>query len=67
MEIVRRREPAAVERILRGLPQWFGVESAIAAYVDDASRLTSYLALEGPDVVGVVLLAQHFPRRARCT
>ena len=62
MEIVRRHDPAAVERILRGLPQWFGVESAIAAYVEDASRLPSYLAIGGSQIVGVVLLTEHFPR-----
>ncbi|HXH80261.1 GNAT family N-acetyltransferase [Nocardioides sp.] len=62
MEVVRRHDPAAVERILHGLPEWFGVESAIAAYVADASRLVSYLAVDDREVVGVVLLAEHFLR-----
>jgi hypothetical protein len=30
------RDPASVERLLRGLPEWFGIESAINGYVDAA-------------------------------
>lgn len=30
--IQRRQEPSAVDRILRSLPQWFGVEEAIEGY-----------------------------------
>ena len=61
-EVVRRADPAAVEGILAGVPEWFGIPEANAQYVADAARLPSYLAVEGEQVVGVALLAQHFPR-----
>ena len=38
------RDPAAVERLLRGLPEWFGIESSIAEYVEAAGRLSTLLA-----------------------
>jgi hypothetical protein len=43
------------------VPEWFGIPEANAQYVADAGRLPSYLAVDGDVVVGVVLLAEHFP------
>lgn len=59
--VVRRRDPTAVASLLAGVPGWFGIPEANAAYVSDAGRLTSYLAIDGDEVVGVALLAEHFP------
>lgn len=41
-----------VERLLRSLPEWFGIESAIDEYVAAARRLPAYLAWPAgePDV-----------------
>jgi ribosomal protein S18 acetylase RimI-like enzyme len=36
--------PATVERLLRSLPDWFGIESAVEAYVAAAARKPAYLA-----------------------
>ena len=36
--------PQTVERLLRALPQWFGIESSNAAYVEEARRLPACLA-----------------------
>lgn len=63
-EIERRQDPAAVDRILRSLPGWFGIEEAIRNYVESASRLDSYLAVAGGEVVGVALADHHFPESA---
>lgn len=60
MRVVKRNDPAAVDRILRALPEWFGIEEAITAYADDAARLPSYLAVEDDVVVGVVLVKEHY-------
>lgn len=57
--IERRSDPAAVERILRALPSWFGIEEALRNYVHAASGLPSYLALEADQVVGVALIKAH--------
>jgi predicted N-acetyltransferase YhbS len=64
LEIERRQDPAAVERILRSLPGWFGIEEAILNYVENAARRDSFLAVMGGKVVGVALVDDHFPESA---
>jgi GNAT superfamily N-acetyltransferase len=61
-----RRDPAAVEALLRELPEWFGIESSIQEYVEDAARLTTYLAeIDGEQApVGCLLVRRHYPRAA---
>jgi GNAT superfamily N-acetyltransferase len=61
VEIIRRQDPDAVREILGSVPEWFGIPEATASYVEDAARLPSYLATDGEDVVGIALLAEHFP------
>jgi GNAT superfamily N-acetyltransferase len=65
--------PQTVERLLRALPQWFGLEASNAAYVEAARQLPAYLAWpatapDGPDsdpgAAGVLLLERHFPGAA---
>jgi GNAT superfamily N-acetyltransferase len=60
--------PEAVERLLRLLPDWFGIESSNAAYVEAARNLPAYLAwpAERPDSepAGVLLAVRHFPSSA---
>ena len=59
--------PGAVERLLRMLPGWFGIDSANAEYVEAARYLPTYLAWPGsqpaarPDrqPAGVLLAARH--------
>lgn len=62
--IVSGTDPAATERILRALPDWFGIEESLLGYVDAVRRLPGFLALEADDVVGVLLLERHFPEAA---
>ena len=41
------------ERILRTLPQWFGIEHALLEYVQDSERFPTFLATLGePIAVG---------------
>ena len=61
VDVVRRADAGAVDAILSSVPEWFGIPEANAHYVADAGRLPSYLAVDGDDVVGVALLAEHFP------
>jgi GNAT superfamily N-acetyltransferase len=65
--------PETVERLLRSLPGWFGIESSIVEYVAKASELPAYLAWPAPgsgvrdtdpQPVGVLLAARHFPQAA---
>jgi GNAT superfamily N-acetyltransferase len=67
------QDPDSVDRLLRSLPDWFGIESANAHYVAKAHDLPTYLAWPTPHSpvpdtaghpVGVLLVARHFPESA---
>lgn len=54
------RIPAAsAERILRALPQWFGIESALLDYASDAASLVNFLAADDERLIGFVTLREH--------
>jgi GNAT superfamily N-acetyltransferase len=61
-----KRDPAAVERLLRALPDWFGIAESVTEYVAAGARLPTYLAyLDGSsEAVGALLVARHFPEAA---
>lgn len=64
----RARDPEATERILRSLPQWFGVEEAIRTYTDLATTQDSYLVTDaGGTTIGVALIHRHFDESAELT
>ncbi|MGG7462943.1 GNAT family N-acetyltransferase [Plantibacter sp. YIM 135347] len=64
--IEHRNEAGAVERILRSLPAWFGIEGSLLEYVESARTQESYLVLAGDVVVvvGVGLVVRRFPESA---
>ena len=53
--------PGDVERILRALPEWFGMEEPVLAYIRDASHLPNVIARLDGEVVGVCLVRRHNP------
>ena len=60
MTIVSGKQwPDATERLLRDLPEWFGIEQSILNYVDAARALPSTAALRNDEVVGVCLVRRH--------
>ena len=68
-----QQAPETVDRLLRSLPNWFGIESSIVEYVAKAHELPTYLAwpaggsasqITEPHPVGVLLAARHFPGSA---
>jgi GNAT superfamily N-acetyltransferase len=65
--VERRNDAVAVERILRSLPDWFGIEESLLEYVADAAHAESYLAVHGGEVVGVALVHERFPQSAELT
>lgn len=67
IEIQRRQDPSAVERILHSLPEWFGIEEAVAGYVASASRQDSFVAVVNDMTVGTALLQRHFRESAELT
>ena len=49
------------ERILRTLPMWFGIETALQEYVQDTEHLPTFVARDGQLIVGFVTVREHFP------
>ena len=50
--------------ILRSLPEWFGIESAIIHYSTEIDILPTFLAIEAGRVIGFLSLKQHTPSSA---
>jgi GNAT superfamily N-acetyltransferase len=62
MTIVSGRQwPEDVERLLRDLPEWFGIESSIRQYVEDAETLPTTVAVDDDRVIGVCVVRDHTP------
>jgi GNAT superfamily N-acetyltransferase len=61
-----QRDPAAVQRLLRALPAWFGIAESVTEYVAAAARLPTYLAYldGGTEAAGALVVARHFPEAA---
>jgi ribosomal protein S18 acetylase RimI-like enzyme len=53
--------PEDVERLLRDLPEWFGIESSIQRYVEESRSLPTTAAVDDGDVVGVCVIRHHTP------
>lgn len=49
----------ACEIILRSLPRWFGIESAVVAYAKAADCLPTFLAYSEESVIGFISLEGH--------
>jgi ribosomal protein S18 acetylase RimI-like enzyme len=60
------QDPDSVERLLRALPHWFGIEASVLEYIEAAHTLPTYLARSAPSdpPVGVLLVTRHFPGAA---
>ena len=65
-EIVQKRDPVAVRRILELLPDWFGDPGAIDNYVTAAGDIefVSTVAVDSGNVLGVSLTRRHFRESA---
>lgn len=47
------------EKILRALPKWFGIESAILDYIKDVRSMETWVALEGSETIGFLSICKH--------
>lgn len=58
------RHMAEYEGILRALPEWFGIESALLQYARDAAVMPTFLARAGGALIGFLTVREHFPESA---
>ena len=65
-EILQKRDPVAVRRILESLPDWFGDPGAIDNYEMAAADIefVSIVAVDSGNVIGVSLTRRHFRESA---
>ncbi|MBC7742510.1 MAG: GNAT family N-acetyltransferase [Bdellovibrionaceae bacterium] len=62
MKIIKVEDPQEkskiCEKILRSLPLWFGIESAILDYIQDVQRMETWVAFES-EAIGFISLNKH--------
>jgi GNAT superfamily N-acetyltransferase len=56
--------PDDVERLLRGLPDWFGIEQSLLDYVENSRTLPTTAAIVDGEVVGACVVRRHNPHSA---
>lgn len=62
--IIRAATPGdqpIIERMLRSLPDWFGIEESLVQYVRDSAVMESWIAEMGGAPAGFITLNHHFP------
>ncbi|MFN8790603.1 MAG: GNAT family N-acetyltransferase [Bdellovibrionales bacterium] len=52
------------ESVLRGLPLWFGIESAIRDYVQDVKRMETWAVYKDNLAIGFASINKHFSQSA---
>jgi GNAT superfamily N-acetyltransferase len=57
--VTGRQDAASVGQLLRALPDWFGIDSSVLSYIDDAKTKPTYLAVDDGRVIGALLETRH--------
>lgn len=57
--LIKENEYIECEKILRNLPEWFGIESSIVNYVNDIKNMKSYIAKINNEIAGFITLNFH--------
>lgn len=58
-EKVEDRKGDICDEILRVLPEWFGIESAIVQYVKDVEKMDMYIAKSNDQIIGFISINKH--------
>lgn len=56
---LEKGDPEICNQILRSLPDWFGIETAIADYVNESKKLPMLIAIKEDTAVGFLSLKKH--------
>jgi N-acetylglutamate synthase-like GNAT family acetyltransferase len=61
LEIAAHQKKSEIcNQILRALPLWFGIESAIVDYVNDVQPMKTWAVFDGEQAIGFASIKQHF-------
>ena len=52
------------EKILRALPNWFGIEKSTLQYIKDANAMPTMLVVDNSNVIGFLTIKRHFSETA---
>ena len=52
------------EKILRSLPNWFGIEKATLQYIKDANTMPTMLVVDVSNIIGFLTVKRHFSEAA---
>ena len=55
------------EKILRALPNWFGIEKSTLQYIKDANTMPTMLVADGSNIIGFLTIKRHFSETAEIT
>lgn len=58
-EFIEENKSEVCEKILRSLPEWFGIESAILDYIKDVQQMLMLVAKSDSEVIGFLALNHH--------
>jgi ribosomal protein S18 acetylase RimI-like enzyme len=59
IEFIETNKAEVCEKILRSLPDWFGIESAILDYIKDVQQMPMIVAKDETEIVGFLALNNH--------
>lgn len=60
VEVYDNEQKATIaNEVLRALPAWFGIETALVEYVKDSQTMPFYVAYEKGSAIGFVAIKQH--------
>ena len=60
-QVLEKGDSQICEKILRSLPDWFGIESALQRYIKDSVENPMVVAKNGDKVLGFCSLLNHGP------
>ncbi len=64
VRFVQSSDPAVCEKILRALPEWFGIEASLVQYVADTANYPTWIAEHDETAAGFITVRRHNPHAA---
>ena len=66
LEYLEKGDPKITEKILRSLPDWFGIEESTQAYIEKSKELPMVVAFQEDIPVGFISIKNHSPLPLSC-